>query len=278
MQEFDREKSKANPYKLKSWIKLILAIFFIVFLLRFFALDFFRIPSDSMENSLMAGDYVVVSKMHYYIGFPGKIPFINSRLCFKPRWWIRGVKRGDVIACEYPVHLNNSTKTRAIVKRVAGLPGDSIRIIKDLVLVNGINFPDFSSSVIYGSGQKQIPDTIGKPDSREILVPKEGMKVRLNAQNIDQWAEVIEREGNILKIQNNIVYLNGMPASEYRFRNNYYYILGDNRDNSSDSRHWGLLPEENIIGKPIIVYWSAEFDKNDNSKEVRFDRIGEWVK
>ncbi|MBK9247697.1 MAG: S26 family signal peptidase [Ignavibacteria bacterium] len=86
------------------------------------------------------------------------------------------------------------------------------------------------------------------------------------------YRHIIEREGSTIEISHSIIIINGSVSSTYTVQDNYYYVLGDNRRDSYDSRYWGFVPEVNIIGKPLLIYWSSELQSM--VKGIRWERIG----
>ena len=111
-----------------------------------------------------------------------------------------------------------------------------------------------------------------------ILIPKKGFSIDLTMENIDLYKDIIEiYEENTLKISENNIYINDSLASSYKFKMNYYWMMGDNRHNSADSRMWGFLPENHVVGKALVVWMS--WDKNGKGlNKIRWDRLFSSVK
>ena len=106
-----------------------------------------------------------------------------------------------------------------------------------------------------------------------VVIPKKGMTIKLNMQNIAVYMRPIGvYEGNDLKVKNNRIYINGKEAHSYTFKMDYYWMMGDNRDNSADSRYWGFVPEDHIVGKPIFIWWSSDPDRHGFSG-IRWSRL-----
>ena len=188
---------------------LVLAIFVITFIAQAF-----QIPSESMENTLLIGDYLLVDKVHYGEG--------------GPLHWLmpyREIHRGDIIVFRYPVQ-----PTLHFVKRVVGVPGDRIHLFHGTVFVNGKALDDsrfvLHKSERFDSYRDDFPS--GNYISPEV--------------NSSWWIEMhkVVHEGDIV-----------VPPRSY-------FVLGDNRDDSLDSRYWGFVPRENIIGRPFLIYWSVQ--------------------
>ncbi len=111
-----------------------------------------------------------------------------------------------------------------------------------------------------------------------IWIPKKGATIVLNEENLALYTRCIQNyEGNKLKIDNGRVYLNGQLANSYTFKYDYYFMMGDNRHNSADSRSWGFVPEDHIVGKPILVWLSLEKDKPLFNGGIRWNRIFKMV-
>ena len=111
-----------------------------------------------------------------------------------------------------------------------------------------------------------------------ILIPKKGSSIDLTMKNIDLYKDIIEiYEENTLKISENNIYINDSLTSSYKFKMNYYWMMGDNRHNSADSRMWGFLPENHVVGKALFVWMS--WDKNGKGlNKIRWDRLFSSVK
>ena len=110
-----------------------------------------------------------------------------------------------------------------------------------------------------------------------VWIPKKGATLKLNMNNIAIYERPIRvYEGNKLVVKNNHIYINGKPASSYTFKMDYYWMMGDNRHNSADSRYWGFVPEDHIVGKPIFIWWSSDPDRHGFSG-VRWNRLFRWV-
>ena len=111
-----------------------------------------------------------------------------------------------------------------------------------------------------------------------ILIPKKGSSIDLTMENIDLYKDIIEiYEENTLKISENNIYINDSLSSSYKFKMNYYWMMGDNRHNSADSRMWGFLPENHVVGKALFVWMS--WDKNGKGlNKIRWDRLFSSVK
>jgi signal peptidase I len=207
---------------------VVIAVFVVTFIVQAF-----QIPSESMENTLLIGDYLLVDKFHYGSGgFWG---------LFLP---YRDVKRGDIIVFHYPVH-----PSEHFVKRVIGVPGDRIRLINRHVFVNGV--PSVEPYVHYsrpndGGPDAMFRDDFPRPDSQVGgLTP--AWRTEL-AKMVDN-GQLIVPEGN-------------------------YFVMGDNRDDSLDSRYWGFVPQANIVGRPLVIYWSMRDQEpdagTDGNKFLRF--------
>jgi signal peptidase I len=188
---------------------IVIAIFVITFIVQAF-----QIPSESMENTLLVGDYLLVDKLCYGGRGPGDhiLPY-------------RKIQRGDVIVFHYPVD-----PKQHFVKRVIGVPGDRLRMVNKTVYINGKpltepyvrfieppsnlfrdNFPRTDMPVIYGMEGKWWLEMRKLVEDGELIIPQEN-----------------------------------------------YFVMGDNRDDSQDSRYWGFVPRENIIGRPLLIYWSVQ--------------------
>jgi signal peptidase I len=191
---------------------VIIAVFVITFIVQAF-----QIPSESMENTLLIGDYLLVDKFRY-----GGSNFWDHIMPY------RGVRRGDVVVFRYPVN-----PTQHFVKRVIGVPGDRIRLINRQVYVNGKAIAE--PYVRYSS---QIHDAF-RDDFPRLNVSVPGLE--------GVWWLQMRK----LVEDNQLIVPDG-----------YYFVLGDNRDESLDSRYWGFVPRENIIGRPLVIYWSVR-DVND---------------
>ncbi len=110
-----------------------------------------------------------------------------------------------------------------------------------------------------------------------VWIPKKGESVKLTMDNIAVYERPIRvYEGNELDVKNGQIYINGVLADEYTFKMDYYWMMGDNRHNSADSRYWGFVPEDHIVGKPIFVWWSSDPDRKGFAG-IRWSRIGKLV-
>jgi signal peptidase I len=191
---------------------VVIAVFVVTFIVQAFT-----IPSESMERTLLIGDYLLVDKFCY------------GASSWNPLLPYRKVQRGDIVVFHYPVH-----PQQHFVKRVVGVPGDRVRLINKHVYVNGV--PLEEPYVQYVSATHDpYRDDFPRTD-----IPSIGVTARW-------WAEM----PRLVEDKQLII-----PEGSY-------FVLGDNRDDSQDSRYWGFVPRENIIGRPLIIYWSVRNLNND---------------
>lgn len=200
-----------REYSEALFVAAILAL-----IIRTFVVQAFKIPSGSMEDTLLVGDHLLVNKFM----FGTQIPFTDSRIL--P---IRHPERGDIIVFEFPEDKGKSFfDRRDFIKRVVGTPGDVVEVREKQVYVNGEHY--------------QLVNEIHKESD---LIP-----AQVNPR--DFMAPVKVPEGN-------------------------YFVMGDNRDRSFDSRFWGFVPEEQIKGLAFIKYWSWDSERF----RPRWNRIGRWI-
>ena len=110
-----------------------------------------------------------------------------------------------------------------------------------------------------------------------VWIPQKGKSIRLTMDNIAVYERPIRiYEGNDLEVKNGHIYINGKIANSYTFKMDYYWMMGDNRHNSADSRYWGFVPEDHIVGKPIFIWWSSDPDRK-GFEGVRWSRLFRWV-
>jgi signal peptidase I len=186
---------------------IVIALFIVTF-----ALQAFQIPSGSMEETLLIGDFLFVDKLHF-----GGSEEPSTLVPYRP------VQRGDIVVFYYPVN-----PKQHLVKRVIGLPKDRIRLVNKQVWINGVpqheeyvhllNFP---------------PDVF-----RDNFPRLDFLSPNINPRWYMELPEHLDR-GELV-----------VPPGEY-------FVMGDNRDNSLDSRFWGFVPEGNIVGRPLLIYWSV---------------------
>ena len=278
-------KSKVLEYSKVVGFTVIVAIF-----LKFFVVEAYRIPTSSMEDTLFAGDFVLVNKFIYGARTPRYLPLTRIPL---PTLGLPGLSlptRGDVVVFESPVTKTNpADELTNYVKRCVALPGDTVLIESGNVSVSGRKQPVPSGA----KREKRIPYPSGYVDARiyprgaqfnaddygPVVVPSAGMTVPLSSATIDTWRELIEREGHTVRVKNGDVFVDDILSTEYTIGHDYYFMMGDNRRNSLDSRFWGFVPKELIIGKAMIIYWSWDQEKArepffSRLAAVHWDRIG----
>ncbi len=134
----------------------------------------------------------------------------------------------------------------------------------------------------YGQSQTLFPLNKRKDWTQDnygpIWIPKKGATINLTFDNLPLYERCISvYEGNDLKVAGGEIYINGTKCDTYTFKYDYYWMMGDNRHNSADSRYWGFVPEDHIVGKPLFVWLSLDKDKNWFEGKIRWNRIFKWV-
>ncbi|MDR0969273.1 MAG: signal peptidase I [Lentimicrobiaceae bacterium] len=111
------------------------------------------------------------------------------------------------------------------------------------------------------------------------MIPKAGQTIALNLTNLPLYERVIRAyELNDLKVENNEIYINGEKTDSYTFKMNYYWMMGDNRHNSADSRYWGFVPYDHVVGKAVFVWLSLDKNKRLFDGKIRFNKTMRFVK
>jgi signal peptidase I len=188
------KKSTAREYFESIVIAVVLALF-----IRTWVVQAFKIPTGSMENNLLIGDHLLVNK---FVFSPTGTAIEDALLP------VRGVKRGDVVVFKYP-----QEPERDFIKRVVGLPGETLELRRKTVYINGRPLQEPYVHLLSPAS----PEGVAAYDLRESYGPVT------------------------------------VPAG-------HYFVMGDNRDNSQDSRFWGFLPESYLKGKALMIYWSYDPD------------------
>lgn len=269
-------------------LEALTAALLVAFVLKLFFIEMFHIPSRSMEGTLLVGDQIVVNKVAYSFGLPRTIPFTSIELPFRARIDYGTVQLFDVVVFDFPGEQDESHPTliERYVKRVVATPGDTLRVVRDTVLLNGhaVVFPDSGASMGYARPLRErsaqlhpllAPGNLS--NFGPLVLPRKGDTIAIDGRSIRRWRVFLEREGNVVDVRNRLVYINGTPAHNYTVHDNYYFVMGDNRANSHDSRFWGLVPESNIIGKAFMIYWSKG-EYPDSLSGIRWGRMGRLVR
>ena len=278
--------------KLKTYLLLLLITFILALLIRGFLLEAYRIPTGSMENTLLPGDFILVNKAEYSISTPRLIPILNIKLQRVELISLSRPRRNDIIVFEFPGNSNELKPANGenYVKRVIGEPGDLLQIIDKKVYINGRRISDPLSALIDSSdiimqgvqGKGIFPpgNKWNKDNYGPVSIPYKGLTIDINSGNIDEWGIIIDREfgKKVVRSEGTVITINDKPVRSYTFKKDYYFVLGDNRDNSLDSRYWGFVPEDKIIGRAFLIYWSINIDRKVTSiseffKSIRTKRI-----
>jgi signal peptidase I len=247
---------------------LFLAIVIAIFL-KIFILGMYKIPSASMEPTLLSGDYVIVSKIAYKFSFPKQLPFTNYTIEQPFNYTTGSISRGEITVFDFPYSKLYPDAPEHFVKRVVGLPSDSIVVIGDSVYQGSLEYERF----------RILPKSGALKFVNKIIVPYKGMSIQLTMKSIEYWKELIELEGNTVMIIDNTIIINNKPTTDYKIQEDYIYVLGDNRSNSFDSRYWGFVPINNVIGRPVVIYWSKpESQVSSDSGGIRWERILQLIK
>jgi signal peptidase I len=350
-------KKKKTP--LQEWRDAIIFAVIAATLIRWIFMEAFTIPTPSMENSLLVGDFLFVSKIHYGTRTPKtplQVPLTHQKiwgteipsyttLIQLPQYRLPGfskVKRNDVVVFNYPVEFEYPVDLKTnYIKRCIGMPGDKLEIKNTQVYIDdvpgenpkGMQYsyylrtqdnlgPKFFekykiSEVMSVPGgyqvwtSREIADALGKlpifTNVRELSIPEDqvdprifpnaglfgwnrdnygpltipakGATIDINRESLATYESVIIHfEGNKdVKIENDELFINGEKVLQYTFKQNYYFMMGDNRHNSEDSRYWGFVPEDHIVGKGYFIWMSID-GKASFLKKIRWNRLLNAIK
>ena len=356
------DNSEENPKsKVREWIDAIVFAIVAATIIRWVFLEAFTIPTPSMENSLLVGDFLFVSKIHYGPRTPKtplQIPLTHQKIWWTnipsyldfiqlPQYRLPGlskVKRNDVVVFNYPAEGHPVDLKTNYIKRCVGVAGDKVEITDTQVIINdkvvdnppGMEF----SYLVKTRNNNSINDRVFKKvgiwdysrtsngyrvnaatmesakrladfpfienvqlnkankDKAEagiypisglfnwnkdfygpIVIPSEGMTIDLTEENIAKYRYVIENyESNesVLEKDGQLM-INGERKTSYTFKQNYYFMMGDNRHNSLDSRYWGFVPEDHIVGKALFIWLSLDPHETFLHR-IRWDRIFKGIK
>jgi len=306
--------------------------------IRLFVAEAFRIPTASMERNLLVGDFVLVSKLHYGPRLPVTLglPFSDRYLqgiTFPP---VRlpgfdGVERGDVVVFNHPMGREPVDRRIHLIKRVVGLPGDTVALVEKELRVNGesllpelgvqtdwlvaldpavpFSFDAFreigaepmmresegrwrvrmteaeAEAVAAWEAVRDLRPAVSDrtemlfpyharqtlDDYGPVVVPRRGQTVQLTPETWPVVRDVIDRhEGRTARrFADGRYEIDGALTDRYTFEQDYYFVLGDNRDDSSDSRRWGFVPRDHLVGKAVTVYFSWD----QRTRRPRFERL-----
>ncbi len=242
-------RSRRAPDQPEPWWieypKSFFPVILVVFLLRSFLVEPFKIPSGSMLPTLLVGDFILVNKYTYGI----RLPILNLKIMD-----VNSPKRGEVMVFRYP-----EDPSLDYIKRVVGLPGDRVAYRNKRLWING-------------TPVKLTPDG-------EFTYVESGY----NFVSAQLLTEMLGQIDHAVLIQRDVPSVHLAGVRRFPFRENcayndegftctvppgHYFLMGDNRDSSSDSRYWGFVPEANIVGKAFLIWWN--FDE--------FGRIGQLIK
>jgi signal peptidase I len=347
------KSSKHAPQIAKSreWLNALVFAVVIASMVRWLVLEAFTIPSSSMEQTLLTGDFIFVSKLHYgartpktllqiplthqtigSTGIPSYLDWIQLPMYRLPGY--SRIKRGDKVVFNYPMQLDKPIDLRTYY--CVGLPGDVLRINDAQVYVNDEPQPQYPGlqyryylkttttlqerffrqyaireywPVPAGYLVDTTPDTATQleklasiqkvhrmvmpqgmadlqvyPSSSifpwnadywgPMTVPAQGMIIPINEKNLTQYERVITyHEGHKdVQIDNHQLWIDGKQVETYTFQQDYYFMMGDNRHNSGDTRFWSFVPQDHIVGKAIFVLFSLDPDRQFLNK-IRWKRM-----
>ena len=231
-----KRPADAKMPTLAEYSKSFFPVILIVFLLRSFLLEPFKIPSGSMLPTLLIGDFILVNKFSYGI----RIPIINRKIVD-----LGAPERGDVMVFRYPADTSVD-----YIKRVVGLPGDNVEYRNKRLFINGQEVRvtangeyGYQSSGLNFVTTKVYDETLGSHVHKTLIQQNEPPVIlyqvdgaypfRENCSYNDEGVKCIVPEG-------------------------HYFMLGDNRDASRDSRYWGFVPDRNIVGKAFMIWWNLD--------------------
>ncbi len=348
------KKEKVQKTAVREWLDAIVFAVIAATIIRWLLLEAFTIPTASMEKSLLVGDFLFVSKVHYGARTP-KTP-LQLPLTHQTIWgtkipsyvdWIQlpqvripgfsSIKRDDVVVFNYPPEFEHPVDLKTnYIKRCIGVPGDVVEIKDTQVYVNGEIFenPPKMQFRYYLFTDEIVNDRVFKkydisefyrsqggyyvmtsPETAEVLktlpfvkdvvltknaeeqvnpriypnanifpwnedffgpleVPAKGETIDVNSDNLAKYGDLIRYyEGNKeVDINDGKLTIEGTEVSTYTFKQNYYFMMGDNRHNSEDSRFWGFVPEDHVVGKALFIWLSI--DKNESFfSKIRWSRL-----
>lgn len=352
--KFSKKAPPQQISKPREWLNALVFAVVVASIVRWLALEAFTIPSSSMEQTLLTGDFIFVSKLHYgartpktllqiplthqtigSTGIPSYLDWIQLPMYRLPGY--SRIKRGDKVVFNYPMELDRPIDLRTYyIKRCVGLPGDVLRIHDAQVYVNnepqpqylGLQYcyylkttttlqdrffrqyaireyfpvqagylvhttPDTATQLEklasiqevhcmvmpQGMADPQIyPSSTTCPWNRDhfgpITVPAKGVTILINEKNLAQYERVITyHEGHKeVQIDNNQLWIDGQQVETYTFRQDYYFMMGDNRHNSEDARCWSFVPQDHVVGKAVFILFSLDPNKQFLGK-IRWKRM-----
>lgn len=224
------DKARREPVVVE-YARAFFPVILLVFVLRSFLVEPFRIPSGSMMPGLLAGDFILVNKFTYGL----RLPVINRKVVN-----LGAPKRGDVMVFRFP-----GDPTVNYIKRVIGLPGDKIVYRDKKLFINGTAMPQTSAG-----------DYTYTESGDHLIFAR-----RLNELIDGAPHDILVNEGS------------GPGLLEFAVPEGHYFVMGDNRDRSNDSRYWGTVPEANVVGRAFLIWFSWDMVQGG----VAWNRLGQSI-
>jgi len=244
-----KKSNKTFKDVIKEYTEAILVALVAAMIIRMVLIQAFRIPTGSMKDTLLIGDFLLVNKFVYGVRTPERIPLIDVKIPYFRLPGFKDPKRGDIVVFKYP----RNTKLDYI-KRCVAVSGQTVEMKDGILYVDG-----------NPEGKKEF--------IKREYDPYEGQSVLYYKITLDNGKEYTIRNYEHSNAASN-------DFGPYKVPRDSYFMMGDNRDNSADSRVWGFLPHDNVVGEALVIYWS--WDKEAPLyrifKRIRFGRIGQLIR